>query len=132
MDRSSPLEVPQDGSDGSDGSDNNEVGVVYRVYLLEGSLGKRGPGTAAPTVWEAIRGLEEALDVLDRQQARTDGEVASLEADTAPKSYVRDTVRTRLADVARPLLDRVKQLEGRLQTAQGSAGRAVLGYILRT
>ena len=101
-----------------------KVGVVDRVHLLEGSLGERGPGTAAPTAWEAIRGLEDALDVLDRRQARTDGKVASLEADATPKSYVRDTVRTGLTDVARPLLDRVKQLEGRSQTAQGSAGGA--------
>ena len=121
VDRLSPLEVPPDGSDCSG---DGEVGVVDRVHLLEGSLGERGPGTTAPTAWAAIRGLEEALDVSDRQQARTDGEVASLEANAAPKSYVRDTVRTGLADVTRPLLDRVKQLEGRSRTAQGSAGGA--------
>ena len=58
-----------------DCSDDDEVEAVDRVHLLEGSLGERGPGTAAPTAWEAIRGLEEALNGLDRRQAGTGSEV---------------------------------------------------------
>ena len=69
------------------------------------SLLVRGPDTAALTTWEAIQGLEGALDGLDRRQSRTDSEVASLGVDAAPKGYVRDAVRTGVAEVAHPLLD---------------------------
>ena len=95
-----------------------------RVHLLEGSLGERDLGTAAPTPWAAIRGLEEAFDVLDRRQARAKDDVASLESNAAPKSYAQDTVLAGLSDFARPLLERVKRLEGRSRTAQGSPGGA--------
>ena len=118
------LEDSPDGSVVPEGSDDEEGGVVDRVHLLEGSLGERGPGTAAPTAWAAIRGLEEAFDVLDQRQVRAKNDVASLESIAAPKSYVKDTVRAGMSDVARPLLERFKRLEERSRAAQGSAGGA--------
>ena len=99
VDRTSPLKLPHDGSD------DEQLEVVDHVHLQEGSIGERGPDTAALTTWEAIQGLEGALDGLDRRQSRTDSEVASLGVDAAPKGYVRDAVRTGVAEVAHPLLD---------------------------
>ena len=60
-----------------------------------------------------------------------DSKVASLEATAAPKGCMRDAVRTGVAQVARPLLDLVKKLEGHSQTAQGSAGGAAYPVEMR-
>lgn len=98
--------------------------VVDQVHLLEDSLGERGPDTAAPTAWEAIRGLEEALDGLDHRQTGAASEVDSLGAIGASKSYARDVVRAGMAQVTRPLLDRVKVLEAHSQGAGSSPGGA--------